>query len=364
MSIVFVAASSTLAKGFVPVEVRATSLAYVRIGAFSALSSALEVAVSTATRALDQPDVPLVISCDKFAVNIILDLLIVSRFHVESFTPTVNMQGAIQLACNMTASIAGLCYFLYTTRNGVLVPDSAHAPEDSHSTRPSFRALRILARPEILTLAESAVRNALYPWLVHGIVSLGSKYYTAWGVFNTIRWGLIMVPVPALEATSPTFIGHPFQRHKSHNPPCSKSIGLALLIEIPICLLLSFLGAGPFAHYLSNSDTVAKTTARMWQTIDWCYIFCAVSTQLATILPATRPCWYLYQSLASNILYVLPWAIVCQVADLDEADAWTYHSLVFGGSLVFSFFDILVFDALWAWRLREGKTELGAFKES
>ncbi|TVY85599.1 hypothetical protein LAWI1_G008665, partial [Lachnellula willkommii] len=142
MSIIFIAAASTFAKGFVPVEVRAASLAYVRIGAFSALSSALEVAVSTATRALDHPDVPLVISCVKFAVNIILDLLIISRFHVGSFTPTVNMQGGIQLACNMTSSIAGLCYFLYTTRKRTPLPDATHGNEDTHSTRPSILALK------------------------------------------------------------------------------------------------------------------------------------------------------------------------------------------------------------------------------
>lgn len=100
----------------------------------------------------------------------------------------------------------------------------------------------------------------------------------------------------------------------------------------------------------------------MWQTIDWCYIFYALSTQLATILLATRPRWYLYQSLASNLLYVLPWAIVCQVVDLNPSDAWTYHSLVFGGSLVFSFFDIVAVDGLWVWRLMRGKMTLEAFR--
>ncbi|TVY51718.1 hypothetical protein LCER1_G008925 [Lachnellula cervina] len=382
MSIVFIAAASTFAKGFVPVEVRAASLAYVRIGAFSALSSALEVAVSTATRALDHPDVPLVIGCVKFAVNIILDLLIISRFHVGSFTPTVNMQGGIQLACNMTSSIVGLCYFLYTTRKRIPRPAAIHAHEDNHSIRPSFLAFKVLARPGILTLAESAIRNALYLWLVHGIVSLGSNYSTAWGVFNTIRWGLIMVPVQALEATSLTFIGHrwgDYRRSLSNATltpaiplkttlfiirPALISIAIALVVEIPLCLFLAFLGARPFAHYLSNSDTVAKITAHMWQTIDWCYIFYAASTQLATVLLATRPRWYLYQSLASNLLYVLPWAIVCQVVRLDEGDAWTYHSLVFGGSLVFSFFDVVFFDGLWAWRLKGGKMRLEGFRES
>jgi len=37
---------------------------------------------------------------------------------------------------------------------------------------------------------------------------MGQAYATAWGVFNTIRWGLIMVPVLALESTSSTFVGH------------------------------------------------------------------------------------------------------------------------------------------------------------
>lgn len=59
---------------------------------------------------------------------------------------------------------------------------------------------------------------------------------------------------------------------------------------------------------------------------------------------------------------MLPWAIVCQVVDLKQKDAWTYHSLIFGGSLVFSFFDILVIDALWAWSLLRGKARLEVFR--
>ena len=79
------------------------------------------------------------------------------------------------------------------------------------------------------------------------------------------------------------------------------------------------------------------------------------STQLATILLATRLFWYLGQSLISNIFYVLPWAIVCQVVNINPANAWTYHSLVFGGSLVFSFVEILIVDMVWAWAFMRGK---------
>src|SRR5258708_39599909 len=65
-----------------------------------------------------------------------------------------------------------------------------------------------LLRPGIITFTESAMRNTLYLWLVSNIVSMGPNYATAWGVFNTIRWGLVMVPVQALEASTLTFVGH------------------------------------------------------------------------------------------------------------------------------------------------------------
>lgn len=129
-----------------------------------------------------------------------------------------------------------------------------------------------------------------------------------------------------------------------------------------MCLFLALFGCRPFAHYLSGSSSVADITTHMWKTIDWCYIFYAANTQLSTIFLATRPRWYLYQSLASNFLYVMPWAIACQAANLNADDAWTYHSLVFGGSLVFSFVDIAVFLGVWYWRLRTGRLKLDVFR--
>jgi hypothetical protein len=45
MSIVFVSAAFQSAAGFVSIEIRSSSLTYVRINSFSALSSAIETAV-------------------------------------------------------------------------------------------------------------------------------------------------------------------------------------------------------------------------------------------------------------------------------------------------------------------------------
>jgi len=117
----------------------------------------------------------------------------------------VNEQAWIRLACDMTSAFAGLLYFIYISNRR---RSATTLEQPSGHVRPSLKALGVLIRPGSITFAESAIRNALYLWLVSGIVSLGSDYATAWGVFNTIRWGLVMVPVQSLEATSLAFIGH------------------------------------------------------------------------------------------------------------------------------------------------------------
>ncbi|KAI7488684.1 hypothetical protein KC351_g1839 [Hortaea werneckii] len=315
LSVCFVAAAPQFADAFVPVEVRSASV------------------MAAATRALDQPDVPLVISSIKFAVNIVLDLIVISKVHVPGVTPTVNAQAGTQLGCNLVASLAGLVYFFWTSIR------RRRQTACHESVRPSFFQLLILAKPGSFTFLESAVRNALYLWLVSGIVALGSDYATAWGAFNTIRWGLVMVPVQALEATSLTFVGHAWGAFRNLAPasdqkprasrkhlmntvrPALRSCGVALAVEVPICLFLSFHGARRFAHYITGSGEVARITAKMWRTTDWCYIFYALSTQLATILLATRPRWYLYQSLVSNIFWVLPWAIAVTKIGITPDDA-------------------------------------------
>jgi len=38
--------------------------------------------------------------------------------------------------------------------------------------------------------------------------------------------------------------------------------------------------------------------------------------------------------------------------------AWRYHSVVFGGSLVVSFFIVLGMDISWAWKLLRGTMQL------
>lgn len=131
----------------------------------------------------------------------------------------------------------------------------------------------------------------------------GKQLCHSLGIFSTISWGLVMVPVQALEATTLTFIGHSwsiFRRMLGTRNPASgswkqilnfKDIGtetpraaarqlwsitkwalypvfIALAIKIPLCFLMAFLGARSFAHSISGSDEVTLITEHMWQTID------------------------------------------------------------------------------------------------
>lgn len=159
--------------------------------------------------------------------------------------------------------------------------------------------------------------------------------------------------------------------------PTLLSASIVLVVKIPLLIFMSLYRCNSFALWLSNSPYVSNIVGHMWRTIDWCvclfftywllnpltllsrcYILYNVSIQFAAILLATWTSWYLVQSLISNMFYVLLWAIVCQVTDLNPDNAWTYHSLVFGGSLVFSFVKILVVIMIWAWGVLNGKLRL------
>ena len=217
LTMIFVASAGKLAGAFVPIEVRETSLKYVRISSVQAFSSAIEVAVSVSTRALDHPDVPLVISSTKVVVNIILDLLIISKFHVGSHTPSINTQAWIRMCCDLIAASCGLLYFLF-----ISLRIQKADPEPTESAKPSLAHLLVLIPPGIWTFFESALRNAIYLWLISGIVDMGSNYATAWGVFNTIRWGVIMIPISSLEQSTLAFVGHAWGQWRSDVGPTER----------------------------------------------------------------------------------------------------------------------------------------------
>lgn len=97
----------------------------------------------------------------------------------------------------------------------------------------------------------------------------------------------------------------------------------------------------------------------MWRSIDWCYIFYALTTQLAAILLATLPKLYFVQSLGSNLLWMLPWAVTVGKLHMTADNAWKYHGIIFGGALVFDFINVGVVLGWWYWSLRRGNLGVG-----
>ncbi|KAF8441104.1 hypothetical protein BDZ91DRAFT_670961 [Kalaharituber pfeilii] len=381
MSVIFVSCATNFADVFVPEPIRKVSITYVRIASFTCLTSATEVAVAAATRALDKPDVPLAISAVRTTVNIVLEMLFLSTFRVWRRTPpTPNMQAWIRLVCEAAAALTGLAFYLVKSRR--LVVGARSEEDQGPPTGPSMNALLTLAKPGVFTFLESAMRNAIYLWLISGVIKMGLTYATAWGVFNTIRWGLVMVPVMSLEASSATFVGHRWGAWKqivgvagARDPgkakatnrdlwficrPAFLSICLVLVVEIPLLLFFTFFAIQPFAYYISASDDVAVVVKKMWRTIDWCYIFYGVSTQLSAILIATRPGMYWWKSFISNLIWDFPWAIaVSRIPGINENNAWKWHAIIFGGSLVQGFFVTVAMVGLWGWLLRRGKVVFG-----
>ncbi|KAJ6003681.1 hypothetical protein N7522_006373 [Penicillium canescens] len=365
--VIFLSYPQSLASAFVPAKVRQASITYVRLSSVQFLTSAVEAALSSSTRALDNPDVPLIISSSKFVINILLDLLIISRFHVGHTRPTVVQQAIIRLVCDCFSALAGIIYFAYVVKYRM-----SEAAE-RHGFEVTIAALKTLVRPSIYTFTESALRNAIYLWMVHEIVQLGETYATAWGIFNTIRWGLVMVPVQALEASTLAFVGHNWGRFRAFKDaeypkasyrevlrilrPALLSGSIALFFETVLFASLSARGISAFAFYLSRSADVARTAQTMWKVVDWTYIFYGLGYQLAAVLLAASPRWYLYRAVGSNFLWMLPWAIVVTKCSFPDSSSWRYYAIIFGGANVFDFLIVGATLLLWLYRLGQGKVK-------
>jgi uncharacterized membrane protein len=49
---------------------------------------------------------------------------------------------------------------------------------------------------------------------------------------------------------------------------------------------------------------------------------------------------------------------------IPESTAWTYYAVIFGGALVFDFFDVGITVLIWSVRLMAGKVKVGAVVRS
>lgn len=108
------------------------------------------------------------------ALNILLDILLLSKVRIGHMDVSVNTQAIIRLSCDAAGAAAGVAFYLYEAnilfRNRPL--------EEVESRKPSRWAFWMLARQGWYTFVESAIRNVLYLWLISGIVAMGSDYAT------------------------------------------------------------------------------------------------------------------------------------------------------------------------------------------
>jgi hypothetical protein len=61
---------------------------------------------------------------------------------------------------------------------------------------------------------------------------------------------------------------------------------------------------------------------------------------------------------------MLPWLIVVTRIGMTPENAWHYDSIIFGGALVFDFFDVTLTCAMWGWLLMKGRVHLAPVHSS
>ena len=132
-----------------------------RISALVALSSVIQVAVSLYIYTLDQPDIPLLLNSTGFIINIVLDLLFISKFYISTFKPTILIQAGIRLVCNIISAITSLYYFVYiSTKMQQCIYSSQE--QDEIASQFKLKALIVLVHPVVYTFTESVIYNSIY----------------------------------------------------------------------------------------------------------------------------------------------------------------------------------------------------------
>lgn len=82
LTVLLLLSAPWLAENFVPRALRTDSILFIRLGSLSHLFLTITNVLSICTRALDEPDIPLGAQTVQFLLNIVLDMLIISRFRV------------------------------------------------------------------------------------------------------------------------------------------------------------------------------------------------------------------------------------------------------------------------------------------
>ncbi|TVY82521.1 hypothetical protein LSUE1_G003878 [Lachnellula suecica] len=366
-----------------------TSLAYVRYDAMSALTSAIEIGVFNSARALDHPEIPMLVNFVKFSLNMILDVTVMSQYGTLVHQPSMINQAAINMTCDLASAALGLWYFKRVTtkytkeRTTATTGPNGWKAIDKSKARPCYASLKVLFQHGIWTFIESAIRNLILVYLMIGLTTaLKTENATAWNAFRDIRLGMLLVPLQALETSTLTFVGHAWGEWRKEVGPTETQVEVkesekdkltkfyaitkpawlpCLMIpplETVLFIVLSIWWAKPYALFMSGDQSTAAMVQWMWRTIDWCWIPAALSTILATILLATTPRYFCLQGAITGLLWMLPWAVGVPGYNYTAARAWHFAAVLFGGEKLVSFCSVVFTCWLWRRLLFRGKVKL------
>ncbi|XP_065557280.1 uncharacterized protein LOC136025308 [Artemia franciscana] len=335
MSLIFIFAASSLSSILIPGEVSSKSIRYIQISSCSIFFNVVDCTIVLAFRTADRPDIPIIINITKTLVNIILDIVLISKFRIIDVT-TVNIQAISRLICDCSGVIAAVIAYKQAT--------------SKYIQNFSLRNLKPFLKPSIYTFSETILRNSIYLWLVSIIVKMERDYATAWGVFNTIRWGIVMVPNLAFFEAASTFTGHRwslFKKKAKENVRWKDIINvmmysiqstiLTLIMETMTVILMSVWLIEPFALFLSEDENVVYLVKEMWSSLCWSYLLTLLGMQLSAILIATWPAWFFIRTIGSSVLWTLPWTIALSLRESKDEMDWYFFGYVIGGGLITSF---------------------------
>lgn len=348
--------AARFAQGFVPAAIRAQSLSYIRLTSVSTACSMVNAGLSSSARGLDHPDIPLLLAVVKTVVNIILDLLLLSPFRPFQSHPTVNTQAIVRACCDLGATSISIVAFVIKQKR----ESRQEARWRAAKANVSVFALKSIGKVGVWYQIEALPRTAVSLWLLSLIISQGSRWATAYGVFFTIRIGFGFVPLLAIEASCQTYTGHAWglvagegstpdkmdrQEKVRRLKILYRSVAISTLLTCAIEILMYFgIGFGfghQLAFYLSGSKSVADLTVSIWLMIDWGYIFLAMFFQVSSIILIAKPSWYFYQSLLITLVFALPMTIAFWRALNDEHTSTVWFVIASAGVYAVQFLNNL-----------------------
>lgn len=354
------------------------TLAYVRLIAGSMIPSAVETALVISSRALDRPDIPLVISFTNYILNIILGVHLGAILPAEKWGANADLttQTELTLLCNILSLLAGLAYYVYSAIF------RSHNLLSTSRLRPGLASLSALWQPGMNTLLESLLRNLLSIFATSSIGSMRLLHASSWLIFTDLRWGLLMAPTRAFEAAALTHVAHNWSqlhaqaglaaervriswgRVRLITQPARAAIALNIALEVPVSI---FMGVWAMQHYASwsasNTSDIAQVAGQMWRASGWAYLCYVMSLPVGAVLLASKPRWWLSASLGPQILWVLPWALACSGRKIDQMKARWYYESVFEGTLVVTSVCVMVGMVLWVRSIRRGSMRFDRFRK-